>query len=171
MDATSKPAGKCPVMHGGNTASGKSVTEWWPNALNLRIPSDSHRSGQLTFGSGRTARSGVANSGNGLATFLLGDVTQFQRYVSSSTDARERQFRHFYYAQDTWRVTPKLTLAYGLRMDVINPQKLNAPGNGGFIDTSTGEVLVAGVGDINLAGNVENSYNFAPRIGMAYTSF
>ncbi len=37
MDATSKPAGKCPVMHGGNTASGKSVTEWWPNALNLDI--------------------------------------------------------------------------------------------------------------------------------------
>ncbi len=37
MDATSKPAGKCPVMHGGNTASGKSVTEWWPNAMNLDI--------------------------------------------------------------------------------------------------------------------------------------
>ncbi|MDZ7927228.1 MAG: catalase/peroxidase HPI [Agrobacterium sp.] len=37
MDVTSKPAGKCPVMHGGNTASGKSVTEWWPNALNLDI--------------------------------------------------------------------------------------------------------------------------------------
>lgn len=37
MDATSKPVGKCPVMHGGNTASGKSVTEWWPNALSLDI--------------------------------------------------------------------------------------------------------------------------------------
>ncbi|WP_321334609.1 catalase/peroxidase HPI [Breoghania sp.] len=30
-------AGKCPVMHGGNTASGASVMEWWPNALNLDI--------------------------------------------------------------------------------------------------------------------------------------
>ena len=28
---------KCPVMHGGNTAFGKSVMEWWPNALNLDI--------------------------------------------------------------------------------------------------------------------------------------
>ncbi|MGG7518359.1 catalase/peroxidase HPI [Allorhizobium undicola] len=37
MDAKTKPAGKCPVMHGANTASGKSVTEWWPNALNLDI--------------------------------------------------------------------------------------------------------------------------------------
>ncbi|WP_323009204.1 catalase/peroxidase HPI [Paracoccus sp. (in: a-proteobacteria)] len=29
--------GKCPVMHGGNTAMGSSVTAWWPNALNLDI--------------------------------------------------------------------------------------------------------------------------------------
>ena len=28
---------KCPVMHGGMTESGKSVTDWWPNALNLDI--------------------------------------------------------------------------------------------------------------------------------------
>ncbi len=28
---------KCPVMHGGNTASSASVTSWWPNALNLDI--------------------------------------------------------------------------------------------------------------------------------------
>ncbi|NRB17408.1 MAG: catalase/peroxidase HPI [Rhodobacteraceae bacterium] len=32
-----KGAGKCPVMHGGNTASGQSVMDWWPNALNLDI--------------------------------------------------------------------------------------------------------------------------------------
>ena len=29
--------GKCPVMHGGNTAVGKNVMAWWPNALNLEI--------------------------------------------------------------------------------------------------------------------------------------
>jgi catalase-peroxidase len=29
--------GKCPVMHGGNTATNKSVMDWWPNALNLDI--------------------------------------------------------------------------------------------------------------------------------------
>jgi catalase-peroxidase len=28
---------KCPVMHGANTESGQSNTEWWPNALNLDI--------------------------------------------------------------------------------------------------------------------------------------
>lgn len=29
--------GKCPVMHGGNTVSEKSVTSWWPNSLNFDI--------------------------------------------------------------------------------------------------------------------------------------
>ncbi len=29
--------GKCPVMHGGMTTTGKSNTDWWPNALNLDI--------------------------------------------------------------------------------------------------------------------------------------
>ena len=27
----------CPVMHGGNTGTGNSVTKWWPKALNLDI--------------------------------------------------------------------------------------------------------------------------------------
>ena len=30
-------SGKCPFQHGGMTALGKSVTSWWPNALNLDI--------------------------------------------------------------------------------------------------------------------------------------
>jgi catalase-peroxidase len=37
VDTKTTSAGKCPVMHGGNTALGKSVTQWWPNALNLDI--------------------------------------------------------------------------------------------------------------------------------------
>ena len=37
MDTKTNPAGKCPVMHGGATALANSVTEWWPNALNLDI--------------------------------------------------------------------------------------------------------------------------------------
>lgn len=33
----SKSAGKCPVMHGGNTAGTAQNSHWWPNALNLDI--------------------------------------------------------------------------------------------------------------------------------------
>jgi len=31
------PAGRCPVMHGGNTTTGHASTDWWPEALNLDI--------------------------------------------------------------------------------------------------------------------------------------
>ena len=37
MDTKTTTTGKCPVMHGGATALGNSVMEWWPNALNLDI--------------------------------------------------------------------------------------------------------------------------------------
>lgn len=32
-----KTTGKCPVMHGAITSEGRSVMEWWPNALKLEI--------------------------------------------------------------------------------------------------------------------------------------
>ncbi len=70
-------------------------------ANNLRVPSDAHRSGELTFSQNRTI--GPNGGGLGLATFLLGDVTRLRRYVSPNTDAREQQWRTAYYAQDTWR--------------------------------------------------------------------
>jgi len=131
------------------------------------VPSDVHRSGELRFNNGRTAHP-TLGGGLGLAAFLLGDVSEFGRYISSNTDARERQWRHFYYGQDSWRVTPKLTVNYGLRLDIINPQSINDPGNAGFLSLETGQIRTVGVGDTNLNGNVENSVNFAPRLSLAY---
>jgi outer membrane receptor protein involved in Fe transport len=135
-------------------------------AYNLRVPSDAHRSGELTFASDRTSLNGAG--GLGLATFLIGDVTKLRRYVSANTDARERQWRHFYYAQDTWRVNSKTTLNYGLRLDVINPQTINEAGNAGFLDLGNGDIRVVGVGSIPLNGGVENKFNWAPRLGATY---
>jgi hypothetical protein len=135
-------------------------------AYNLRVPSDAHRSGQLYFNGNGTR--GPDGGGMGLATFLLGDTQSFRRYVSSSTDARERQWREFFYLQDTWRANNKLTLNYGLRADIINPQTVNAAGNGGWLDIQTGEIRVGGVGDVDLGGNVKNKVNFAPRLGITY---
>ncbi|HKQ89788.1 MAG TPA: TonB-dependent receptor [Blastocatellia bacterium] len=138
------------------------------HARNLRVPSDSHRAGELRFERERTQGAG-GNGGLGLASFLIGDVSSFVRYTSPSTDARERQNRQFFYGQDTWRATPKLTINYGLRWELIHPESVNAPGNGGFLDLDTGEIRVGGVGPIDLSGNNQMNYkHFAPRLGVAY---
>ena len=135
-------------------------------ANNLRVPSDAHRSGELSFSGDRTRS--AKGGGLGLATFLLGDVTKIRRYVSPNTDAREQQWRTAYYAQDTWRAQSKVTLNYGLRLDIINPQTVNGAGNGGFLDLTSGEIRVAGVGGIGLNGDVKNRLNWAPRVGATY---
>src|SRR5437660_12463675 len=135
-------------------------------ALNLRVPSDRHRAGELSFNQSNTANpaGGVA-----LATFLLGNVTHFTRYVSSNITAAERQKRWFFYGQDTWRATPKLTISYGLRWDIYFPETVNAKDNGGLLDLSTMTIRVAGEGRIDDHFNVRNTFtNFAPRLGIAY---
>ena len=139
-------------------------------ARNLRVPSDKHRAGELSFAKSRTADA-IAGGGVGMATFLLGDVTTFQRYVGNpdSTNAAERQRRFYFYGQDTWRATPKLTIAYGLRWDIVNPEYVNGKGKGGFLDLDTGNLRVAGFGNIGTNFNVEKNWNnFAPRLGIAY---
>ena len=91
------------------------------------------------------------------ATFLLGDVNQFQRFVSTSLNAAERQKRWFFYGQDTWRISTKLTLNYGLRWEIYNPEYVNGKGNGGFANLDQGVIRVAGYGDIGLNGNIDNT--------------
>jgi hypothetical protein len=130
------------------------------------VPSDNHRSGEIDFNAERTQ--GPSGGGMGLATFLLGDVSAYRRYVSPNTDARERQTRWFVYAQDTWRATPKWTFSYGVRLEDIMPESVNEAGNAGFLDINTGEMKVAGVGGIGLDGDIKNKINFAPRLGITY---
>src|SRR2546425_5105137 len=136
-------------------------------AKNLRVPSDSNRTGELEFNSGGTANAG--NGGLDLATFLLGDVTHFNRFVSTSLNAAERQKRWFFYGQDTWRMTSKLTFNYGLRWEIYFPETVNGKQQGGFANLDEGIIRVAGVGSNSENGNTDNTLKaFAPRIGVAY---
>ncbi|MGB2665819.1 MAG: TonB-dependent receptor [Candidatus Acidiferrum sp.] len=136
-------------------------------ATNLRVPSDQSRSGLLYFDQLNTGNGPLY--GLGIATMLLGDVTQFQRFVSTTSDAIGHQYRTFFYGQDSWRVSPKFTFTYGLRWEIYTPESVNGKGNGGFANLSNGSLGIAGYAPINLNGNVENTYKaFAPRLGAAY---
>lgn len=161
-------------------------------AMNLRIPSDRHRAGELNFNAARTQgqlRDANGNpifdtvtnpdgttrqvprlgGGSALASFLLGDVSSFERYVSTITDAEERQHRFFTYVQDNWRATRNLTINGGLRYENYRPQTVTGSGKGGFVDIKTGEVLIADSPGVGFDLNVKPANNlFAPRIGIAY---
>ncbi len=137
------------------------------HAYNLRVPSDSHRSGQLSFATNQTA--GPNGGGSGVGSYLLGQVAGFARMVSNVTDAAELQNRFFAYVQDTWRVTPRLTLNYGLRWEWYRPQYVSGAGKGGRIDIVTGENYVAGSEGVDLGMNTSSPPNaFAPRFGLSY---
>ncbi|MFL6438552.1 MAG: TonB-dependent receptor [Terriglobales bacterium] len=136
-------------------------------AENLRIPSDADRAGDLHFRSGPTSNAGTG--GLGFASLLLGDVQEMLRFVSPVSNASERQKRWFFYGQDTWRATNKLTVSYGLRWEIYFPESVNAKGNGGFANPDEGIIRIAGVGPYDLNGNIDNTYKaLAPRVGIAY---
>jgi hypothetical protein len=175
----------CPLVE--NESQWQGVTNWtkiWGNhafkfgadirsANNLRVPSDQNRTGVLAFSHSNTSDGGIG--GLDVATFLLGNVTQIQRYVSTVLDASEHQWRYFFYGQDTWRITPKLTLNYGLRWEIYMPESVNGKGKGGFVNpviggADNGVDRVAGFGNISNSGNVGGNYHaFAPRLGLAYS--
>ena len=170
----------CPLIERENQYQG--VTNWtkiWGNhsikfgadirsASNLRVPSDANRTGVLNFDHLTTSNGGIG--GIDLASFLFGDVASFNRFVSQTLTASEHQWRYFFYGQDTWRATPKLTINYGLRWEIYMPESVNAKGNGGFANPQQGIIRVAGYGPYNLSGNIGNDYHaFAPRLGIAYS--
>ena len=99
----------------------------------------------------------------------MGDVTSFQRFVSTTDNAVGHQWRTFYYGQDSWRLSSKLTLTYGLRWEIYFPEAVTAKDNAGFADLNNGTLLVAGEGGVPDNGGVANTYKaFAPRVSLAY---
>lgn len=131
------------------------------------------RSGNFHFAQSRTSgvidAQGDTSSGLGFATFLLGSPTAFQRTQTQNTNAQERQKRLFFYGQDQWRATSKLTLNYGLRWELYFPETVNGKGQGGLLDLNTGNIRIAGYGNYGTNLNVAKSYtNLAPRIGVAF---
>ena len=119
-----------------------------------------------TYPVGTMSFSGVY-SGYGLADFLFGhpintqiDITRFFSLHRDITGI---------YAQDTWRVTPKLTLNYGLRDDLATPWVERHNQLAGFVPTGGGTLVTVGTAPFTGNSVTEGRYtNFGPRAGFAY---
>ena len=152
--------------------SGNHTFKWGADvrrAQNRRIASDTPRNGTFSFSQNITASAGVTGSGLGPATFMLGQVSGFGRTATLSSNYEDLQWRMFYFFQDTWRVTRKLTLSLGVRWDTWFPNTTLRAGEGSRYDLYLDKYVVAGLGGHSLsADQTTRWYNFSPRVGIAY---
>jgi hypothetical protein len=120
----------------------------------------------------------VTGTGLSYASFLVGEIDKgsFTQYLQQEFGARFRAISP--YAQDDWKITPKLTLNLGLRYDffptvteVHNAESFFNPKLANPITGINGalEFTGKGAGTCNCSTPV-NSYfkNFGPRVGLAY---
>jgi hypothetical protein len=137
--------------------------------------------GSFTFNSGFTQgpdpMKGTATAGNGFASYLLGLAGSGSLTILPTRDTQSQYWAGF--AQDDYKITPKLTLNIGLRfeqenlrtdrynrltyMDFNSPNPLKAPGF---------EQLKGGLKFVGVDGNPREQANvvrfFSPRFGFAY---
>ena len=132
------------------------------------------------FTGGPNPQAAAATSGSGVADLLLGAAQ-----VSNGIVDRE-DYNHPYlglYLQDEFRITPNLTLTYGLRYN-LEPSWSEAKDRLGFVDTQSaspiagqvpqlpnlvGGVGFAGTGDNGSRPAVTDRNNFDPRAGLAWS--
>ncbi|HLJ79102.1 MAG TPA: hypothetical protein VKT75_16895, partial [Acidobacteriaceae bacterium] len=81
-----------------------------------------------------------------------------------------RSWENGVFAQDDWKVMPRLTLNLGLRYDVLTwpYEEDNRQSN---FDIASGKLMVAGVGGNSRSLINTNWGNFGPRFGFAYDVF
>ena len=125
--------------------------------------------GKFSF-SGEFTQDPDHNDGTGdpLADALLGYSSQID--ISNITQTKNRTPVVGAFFQDDFKVTPSLTLNLGLRWDYTGPT-VEADDRQSNFDYATGQVLVANQ-DGNSRGLIDvDKFDFAPRLGFAWSPF
>ena len=128
-------------------------------------------------GVGPNQRLTTSSSGNPIASLLLGYVDNANTQNNVATYGRSKYFALF--AQDSWRVTSRLTANYGIRWEEQTPLT-DAKGNMTMMDPTLANSAAGGLpGALIYAGSGpgrtgSNSFlttwklGWSPRVGLAY---
>jgi outer membrane receptor protein involved in Fe transport len=119
----------------------------------------------------------LIGSGNDRADFLMGLPDDFQEYPNAPTNIRSHSFAG--YAQDSWKLTRRFTLNYGLRYEYNQPKYDTQGRSFSFIPGLQSTVFSGAPLGLVFPGdkgaptgaNFPDKTNFAPRIGFAWDVF
>ncbi|HWB95799.1 MAG TPA: TonB-dependent receptor, partial [Bryobacteraceae bacterium] len=127
--------------------------------------------GAISYGSVYTTNPlSPAGTGNGVADLLLG-VPQSGNIQSIAGTRGLRRTEWALYLQDTFKVSSRLTLNYGLRYDVLFgwPWTEVANRQAQFLP-ETGQVYQVGTSQVPQASGTNTDHlNLSPRVGLAYS--
>jgi hypothetical protein len=106
-------------------------------------------------------------TGNALADLLLGfPLLTGGARVDNAQHLRSQSYNLFF--NDSFRVTPRLTLTAGLRYEYNTPS-VDAFDRANIYDPKTGNLVAVGTSGIPRSGYESDPNNFAPRVGFALT--
>jgi len=134
---------------------------------------DTTPTGDFTFAQQATGLQNVTLSGDGLASFLLGFVSQAALRDQPDLKSRSKYFGGF--VQDDWKITPRLTLNLGMRYDV-EPSPTSPDNTFSSFDATRNHPTAGVPGIVTFAGIDGTPANlfdttfmsFAPRFGFAW---
>jgi Carboxypeptidase regulatory-like domain len=116
-----------------------------------------------------------STQGNAFASFLLGEVFQTSALIPVEIALGFNRYSAF--AQDEWRLTPRVTVSYGVRWDYQPPATEADDQLSSFVPTLTNPRAAGRPGALGFASNggfgrnFQNSWlgGFGPRVGMGYS--
>jgi Carboxypeptidase regulatory-like domain len=106
--------------------------------------------------------------GSDIADLVLG-MPQSVDIGLQFTNPHTQSWNLSFYAQDSFKVTPKLVLNYGLRYEFQDPWT-EANNNMSNYDVASGNILIAGRGGASRSLAQARKNDFSPRFGFAYSA-
>jgi len=122
--------------------------------------------GSFAFTATGTDQQGVTNGGNAIASFLLGQVDTFQIDLQQSK-IRPRDHIFEFFAQDDWKLSPRVTLNVGARYTLHFPST-EKNDQGAVFNLATQQLDYLGKNGFARSARELHYDNIAPRIGFAY---